>query len=103
MIQVHFIQMDDYPADRCAISSTAFLLSLISGPLASLVVYRWRHSGTLLIGTVIAAGGLFLCAFSTDIYMVLVSIRIITGNQGAESYSYFSQRIELIYDLKNQT
>ena len=28
MIQVDFIQMDDYPADSCAISPTALLLAL---------------------------------------------------------------------------
>ena len=28
MIQVDFVQMDDYPADSCAISPTAFLLVL---------------------------------------------------------------------------
>ena len=27
MIQVDFIQMDDYPADNCAISPAAFLLA----------------------------------------------------------------------------
>ena len=30
MIQVDIIQMDDYPAESCAISPTAFLLSAVS-------------------------------------------------------------------------
>ena len=45
MIQVDFIQMNDYPADSCAVSPTAFLLQIqnIAGHLFTI----W-HYGTMM-------------------------------------------------------
>ena len=50
-----------------------------AGPLGSLIIHRWGHRVTMFVGGIVAALGLFISAFATNIYVVFVSFGVITG------------------------
>ncbi len=59
-----------------ALCSCQSCFDISPAPVGSIMIHKFGHRVTMLIGGVIAALGLFICSFAPNIYIVLVSFGI---------------------------
>ncbi len=63
----------------CVLHFVTYRISILTGPLASTAIKNVGLRVTMFIGGCIAAGGLLIASFATNIYIIIVSFGFITG------------------------
>ena len=60
-------------------AESTVLFDNIPGPVIASLVFRFGHRPVMMAGALLSAFGIFLSAFATSVYMLIVLIGIVGG------------------------
>ena len=67
-------------AEASIVNSLVPAITLLSGPISSIITNKYGCRITIIIGSIVAALGFFLSSFVKSFYLLYITIGVIAGN-----------------------